>query len=253
MFIKKPAPFYEKRLLPPLLSGSVLKWIALLTMLIDHIGAVFLEKGVLSAYSQQLPTAWSYETSLLLYQTDRVLRQIGRISFPIFCFLLVEGFVHTSNRKKYALRLFLFACISEIPFDLCFNNHLVEFSYQNVMFTLLLGFLVLWAMDFARSRHTALALLPAALGIFLGCLLRADYNWKGIVLILLLYLFYTYPLEKTIVCCLALLWEPAACLAFIPLNLYNHQKGKSTKYFFYIFYPAHLLLLFLLRYLVFGI
>lgn len=243
----------QKTLLPPRFSGSTLKWMALLTMLIDHIGAVFLEKGVLDAYNQQLPAAWSYDTSLFLFHADRVLRAIGRISFPIFCFLLVEGFVHTSNRRNYALRLFLFACLSEVPFDLCFNGSFLEFSYQNVLFTLLLGFLTLWLMDVARQKNPALLLLAAGVGILLGNVLSADYNWKGIVLILILYLFYSYPLEKTIAGCLSLLWEPVACLAFLPINMYNQKKGRSIKYFFYLFYPVHLLLLFLLRYAVFGI
>ena len=254
MFYKIRYPDTAKNtLLPPLLTGSALKWIALVTMLTDHIGAVFLENGVISAYNQQLSSAWDFEATAFLYQADRILRSVGRISFPIFCFLLVEGFVHTSNRKKYALRLFLFACVSELPFDLCFNGGLLEFSYQNVMFTLLIGFLTLWLMDIVRQKNPVLLLFAAGGGILLGKLFAADYNWKGIVLILILYLFYSYPLEKTIAGCLSLLWEPVACFAFLPINLYNQQKGRSMKYFFYLFYPAHLLLLFSLRYAVFGI
>lgn len=240
--------------LPPLLSGSALKWIALFTMLIDHIGAVLLECGVLQAYSQNLPTALTYETSYFIFQADLIIRQIGRISFPIFCFLLVEGFHYTSNRKKYALRLFLFALLSEIPFDLALQGTFLEFSYQNVMFTLLFGFLTLWAMEKVKAIHPGLSLILAGLGLLVGYFFHADYNWKGIVLILILHVFYYYSVEKTIAGCLALLWEPMACLAFIPLNLYNHQKGRrSPKYFFYLFYPTHLLVLFLIRYLIFHI
>lgn len=240
-------------LLPPVLSGGTLKWIALITMLIDHIGAVILEKGVIYAYNMQLPAATSYETALLFSHIDSVLRKIGRISFPIFCFLLVEGFFHTSSKKKYALRLFFFALLTEFPFDLAFRGSILEFSYQNVLFTLLLGFLTIWAMDWCREKQTALAVFPAALGIFAGYVFHADYDWKGIVLIIIFYLFYFYPLEKTVIGCLALLWEPFACFAFIPINLYNHQKGKSLKYFFYLFYTVHLLVLFLIRYGLFGI
>ena len=90
-------------LLPPVLSGGTLKWIALITMLIDHIGAVILEKGVIYAYNMQLPAAASYETALLFSHIDSVLRKIGRISFPIFCFLLVEGFFHTSRSRIVAM------------------------------------------------------------------------------------------------------------------------------------------------------
>lgn len=242
-----------KTKLPPILNSTNLKWIALVTMLIDHIGAVILEMGAISAYNQGLPSAFSYNTSVFLSKIDVFIRQIGRISFPIFCFLLVEGFYHTSNKRKYAFRLFLFACISEIPFDLCFRGRLLEFSYQNVMFTLLFGFLTIWAIEFLREKREKLCFIPAALGILTGMFFHVDYNWKGIVLILVLYFFYLYPVEKTIAGCLALYWEPTACLAFIPINLYNHEKGKGLKYFFYLFYPVHLLILFLIRFSIFHI
>lgn len=253
MLINTFATARQKSLFPPVFSGSTLKYLALFTMLIDHIGAVILEKGVIAAYNQQLPTALSYETSLFCSHVNHIIRQIGRISFPIFCFLLVEGFFHTSNKKKYALRLALFALLSEIPFDLGFSGCILEFSYQNVMFTLLLGFLTIWAMEKMREKHPRLFVLPAGAGLFLSYFLHTDYSWKGITLILILYLFYYYPLEKTIAGCISLLWEPMACFAFIPLNMYSHQKGQSMKYFFYLFYPVHLLLLFFIRYWIFGI
>ena len=167
--------------LPPLLSGSALKWIALFTMLIDHIGAVLLECGVLQAYSQNLPTSLSYETSYFIFQADLIIRQIGRISFPIFCFLLVEGFHHTSNRKKYALRLFFFALLSEIPFDLALQGTFLEFGYQNVLFTLLFGFLTLWAMEKAKEIHPGLSFVFAGLGLLVGYFFHSDYDWKGIL------------------------------------------------------------------------
>ena len=236
------------QLLPPVFSGSTLKIIAIVTMLIDHIGAVILEKGYMQAYQMNLPQALSYENTLLIWKIDWALRKTGRIAFPIFCFLLVEGFIHTSDRKKYALRLALFALLSEIPFDLCFNGSVLEFSYQNVMITLLIGFLTLMAMDEARKRMPALALVAAGAGLLLGYLLKTDYSYKGVILIIILYLFQSYPLERTIAGCLSLLWEAPACLAFIPINMYNGQRGRKIKYFFYLFYPVHLILLFLIRY-----
>lgn len=243
----------KRQLLPPILNSGALKWIALITMLIDHIGAILLERGVISAYNQGLSSALSYDASIFFSKMDFIIRQIGRISFPIFCFLLVEGFYHTSNKKKYALRLFLFACVSGIPFDLCFQGKFLEFSHQNVMFTLLFGFLTMWAIEILKEKKEMLGIIPAVLGVLIGALFQADYDWKGIVLILVLYFFYLYPVEKTIAGCLALCWEPTACLAFIPINLYNHQKGKGPKYFFYFFYPVHLLLLFFIRFAVFRI
>lgn len=252
MFSDKSA-FQGKNLLPPVFTGSTLKLFALIFMLIDHIGAVILEHGVILSYNRQLPYALSYSASLLVSQIDQILRGTGRLAFPIFCFLLVEGFFHTSNRKKYTFRLFLFALISEIPFDLAFNSSLLEFSYQNVMFTLLFGLLTIWGMEKARFVRPLLAILPAAAGIFIGWLFQADYDWRGIILIIVLYVFYQYPVEKTIIGCLCLLWEPLACLAFIPLNMYNHQKGQGMKYLFYLFYPVHLLILFCIRYAIFRI
>ena len=114
------------------LSGAVLKWIALVTMLIDHIGLTVVYQALI--YDRDL---WLNDTMMTLYA---VLRSVGRLAFPLFCFLLAEGFRHTSSRGKYLLRLAVFALLSEIPFDLAVNSRVIEFSSQNVFFTLLLGF-----------------------------------------------------------------------------------------------------------------
>ena len=87
--------FSKKQLLPPVLSGSTLKWIAIVTMLIDHIGAVLFENGFIKAYNQQLSGAFSYSVTHAVWYADIWMRRIGRVAFPIFCFLLVEGFFHT--------------------------------------------------------------------------------------------------------------------------------------------------------------
>lgn len=87
-----------------------------------------------------------------LYQTDMVLRGIGRVAFPIFCFLLVEGFLHTKNVWKYAGRLALFALVSEIPFDLAFQGEWLFMGYQNIFFTLLVGLLVMIAFQTAEEK-----------------------------------------------------------------------------------------------------
>ena len=131
------------------LSGTTLKLIACITMLIDHIGASCLEAGLLvpliasGAFSTD-PAAAS------LLQMDRVLRYIGRLAFPIFCFLLVEGFVHTHDFRKYALRMLGFALLSEFPFDWAFFSG-VWWGHQNVYFTLLLGLLAMKALDTFRT------------------------------------------------------------------------------------------------------
>ena len=108
----------EDRKVPFGLSSFALKCIALITMIIDHVGAI-------------------------LYPEARVLRIIGRIAFPIYAFLVAEGFYHTKNVKKYMLRLLLFALVSEIPFDLALTGQILEFGHQNVFFTLFAGLLLM--------------------------------------------------------------------------------------------------------------
>ena len=124
------------------------------------------------------------------------MRTIGRLAFPIFCFFLVEGFEHTRDRKKYALRLFLFALISEIPFDLAFSARVLEFEYQNVFFTLLIGLLTLLAFHAVEERkdwhpliRTILLAMVVAAGMGLALWMKTDYDAKGVMCILLLYVF----------------------------------------------------------------
>lgn len=114
-----------------------------------------------------------------------------------FLLSLVDGFIIPPIRKKICLTPILFALLSEIPFDLALQGTFLEFSYQNVMFTLLFGFLTLWAMEKVKAIHPGLSLIPAGLGLLVGYFFHADYNWKGIVLILILHVFYYYPVEKT--------------------------------------------------------
>jgi hypothetical protein len=213
------------------LSGSTLKLIAIITMLIDHIGAAILE---------QMP---EFFTDSTLFWIDRSLRFIGRIAFPIFCFLLVEGFLRTSNVKKYALRLFLFALISEVPFDLAFKRSFFDMSGQNVFFTLLIGLLTLIAIKHFET-NKVLTLVSIFIGILAAQLLSTDYAGFGVIFILLLYLFRNNLKLRNVVCSIAILWEITAPLAFIPISLYNGERGFKMKYFFYVFYPAHLLLLY---------
>ncbi len=224
-----------------ILSGSSLKIIAVIAMTIDHFAASILYHGILipaAPFSKDAPEWKIY----LLYQA---MRFIGRIAFPIFCFLLVEGFFYTSNRKKYAIRLFLFALISEFPFDLALFHTPMTWKHQNVFFTLFIGFLTIWAMEYRK--YFTNTYLQKIICFLAGCgiayVLKTDYDYLGITLIVVLYLFRTDRTLQTIAGCFSLIWEPRACLAFIPLNMYNGQRGLSLKSFFYWFYPVHLLLL----------
>ena len=230
------------------LSGSSLKIIAIILMLIDHIGAAVLYHGYLLPNAPIAPNTTAYT----IYTIYRILRFIGRLAFPIFCFLLVQGFIHTSNKKNYALRLFAFALISEVPFDLAIHRTFLTWSSQNVFFTLLIGFCVLWLIEIWQDNLYSHVII-IGLGMGLAYLMNTDYDYRGIILIVVLYYFRNWSIIQTIGGCLCLLWEVPATLAFIPINMYDGQRGMSLKYFFYIFYPLHLFLLALIRYFLFKI
>ena len=122
------------------LSGEMLKWLAIVTMLIDHIGACLIEGGILNLRDPANAVLINVsETSRHWYMIDLALRLVGRISFPLFCFLLVEGFIHTRNIRRYLLRIGIFAILAEVPFDLAVGGRVFEPAYQNVMWTLLLS------------------------------------------------------------------------------------------------------------------
>lgn len=234
----------------PGLSGSALKWIAIFTMLLDHLGACVIEVYILNGRGTspykgfwRLPNA-TIDTILFL---DEVLRGVGRIAFPIFCFLLVEGFCHTRDVKKYALRLGIFCLISEVPFDLAFLGSPVYLLYQNVFFTLLLGLLGIWALQYFTGEKRFLGTLIALALAILAGFLHTDYATFGVVFIEVLYLLRERKALRTAagILCLVLYGgtEVIGALAFIPISLYNGTRGRQPKYFFYVFYPAHLLLL----------
>ena len=128
-----------------ILSGSALKLIAIITMLIDHTGAVLL--SMYQPAQRVLFTLLGREYSVYL-----IFRDIGRVAFPIFCFLLLEGFRHTGSRFRYGRNLLLFALISELPWNLMFTNTL-RYERQNVFFTLFLGYLAFCAIEYFKDRH----------------------------------------------------------------------------------------------------
>lgn len=225
------------------ISGSTLKLIAVISMMIDHTGATVLRAVLrhpwVTADSARL-AFWNEMYSLS--------RSIGRIAFPIFCFLIVEGFLHTRSVRRYAGRLLIFALISEIPFDLALKGNWYFPQKQNVYFTLLIGLLAIAGIH-AVSLHWGenLALLLSvpliAAGMYAANLLDTDYNWKGVFLIAVLYLARRLRLLQCMTGAAAVAWEQPASLGFIPVFLYNGKRGLQMKYFFYWFYPVHLLVL----------
>lgn len=223
------------------ISGGTLKIIALVTMIIDHATAMFV----------------SLADNRSLYILGR---GIGRLAFPIYCFLLVEGFFHTHNRGKYCFRLFLFALISEVPFDLAFNGVFVYDGHQNVFFTLLLGLLLLWFVEWkvvhlTGTKGYVLSIL-GYLAFYVGAeFLRVDYGAYGVLLILCFYLFRGNRIRVTVAdiavngfIALSSGIQLFGGLSVIPIAFYNGKKGISLKYFFYAIYPLHLLLFCWIKY-----
>ena len=122
-------------------SGTMLKTFAIIIMVLDHTGA-----AVVYPILRRLSITANRELYGQLKFLYSLMRGIGRLAFPIFCFFIVEGFFHTKNRMLYAYRLFLFALLSEFPFDYCLKPGYIYWQKQNVYFTLLIGLLVIWMM-----------------------------------------------------------------------------------------------------------
>lgn len=233
------------------LNQTQLKLIAVLSMLVDHlvygIFEVGLYQNIISALN--ITIGGSYVTSAMMEKLEFFGRiVIGRIAFPLFCFFIVQGFMHTRNRMKYALRLLIFAFISEVPFDLVSSNTVFDPNYQNVFFTLFLGLAALIIIE-KFANQPLIRIIGAIACIFAAKYLRTDYDMFGVMLIILMYFvrfnkfqnlmvgmstryFYGFYYQMT---------------AFALMYLYNGERGKGLKYFFYAFYPVHLLLIYFLR------
>ena len=189
-------------------------------------------------------------TGRILFPGEENLIRIGRLAFPIFAFLLAEGFFHTRDRYRYLARLGIFALLSEIPFDLAFFQTVWYPQRQNVFFTLFISVALMAVLE--RSREWPERILEIFIAMWFAEALGADYGFRGVLLVLIFYIGRARPWAG-----LALagawnfLWQSAVqrfgALAVIPIGLYNGKKGRSLKYFFYVFYPAHLLLLCMLR------
>ncbi|MBP3609903.1 MAG: hypothetical protein J6J42_06160 [Lachnospiraceae bacterium] len=242
------------------LTGFQLKLIALCTMFIDHIGAIVLEQGLLPRITNSVFLGVSLDYLPTDYQffsyVNLVLRLIGRLAFPIYCFLLVEGFLHTRSIPKYALRLGLFAVISELPFDLALFDTWFDLRTQNVFFTLLFGLLTLWGMKWLETlppQQQPFRYLLALTGMMLAEFVQTDYGAFGVLLLIVLYLFRSSRKWQSIAGAVLTLWQSfTAPLAFLCTYFYNGERGKTfPKYVFYTFYPLHLLLLYFVRTILF--
>ena len=232
-----------KRIIPAeyrCLSGSVLKLIACATMLIDHVAAFILVFD--PAITNNNVVLFGVATSWYL-----ILRNIGRIAFPIYVFLLVEGFFHTRSRACYGISLLVFALISEPIWDFVRFGVFYESSSQNVYFTLLVAFLAMYFVEeFANEQ--LISVLGLVLCVFVAYTFNADYGPIGLALALVTYGIRKHEALRFAASECLLYSEPWAALAFPLMALYIDKrgfvgKGAVAKYAFYAFYPAHLLVL----------
>lgn len=323
------------------ISGSTLKLIAIITMLIDHTAATILDRTLMARGGNQLnpnnieEVVKFYTDNGVIIAANMTMRLIGRLAFPIFCFLLIEGFIHTRNVWKYAARLALFALISEIPFDLAFKGKVLEFTYQNVFFTLFIGLIVMMGFRFVKEKLDDKKWLPAVgiagavglgivltgiysnilafiqgilnglqngtatvsesslqsllvpgiifvviaiiiffliskkktlqktsviftdllvlcLGMVVAELLSTDYSALGILTIAVMYWLRKSPVKAMLGGCITLtvlnFAEITAFFDWLLIRRYNGTRGLNLKYVFYIFYPGHLLILYLICY-----
>ncbi len=268
------------------LTGYHLKWIALITMLVDHIGAVLIWRVYVASYSitasMQLSDfvgdkiiVWVAAHQDLVYTVYEFMRYIGRMAFPIYCFLLVEGFLYTRSVIKYALRLLVFAFISEIPFDLALTGTWWNESYSNVFFTLVIGLVAVWAVSYIELFYEfwkekqwdsflgilivvmAGVLVVAICGGFAELILKTDYGFAGVLAIVVMYLFRKtkeigFATAILVLSAFSSSTEILALLMLFPLMKYDGTRGKNIKYVFYAFYPVHLLILALIC-MAFGV
>lgn len=235
------------------LTSNMLRTIAVLLMLSDHIWATAMSFGDWMTY-------------------------IGRMAFPIFAFQIAEGFVHTKNFKKYALRLLGFAIVTEIPFNFFYSSRFFNPYHQNVLFTLLLGLLAIKVIDGIKKdrsgKNIALSVFYLLLILLASVIGFVDYGYLGMLTVVMFYLMRDFPFAwlgqlvgmillnitffEGLVFPVEILGKtfeiPSqgfAVFALIPIWLYGGRKGKSSKalqYGFYAFYPVHMIVLYLIKY-----
>ena len=230
-----------------LLSASALRVLAMTCMLLDHMWATVVPGNF-----------W--------------MTCVGRLAFPLYAFQLAEGFFHTADRRRYALRLLGLAFVSEVPFDLVqFSTPFFPF-HQNTVFTLLLGLWAISGLDRARRERTprriVLGLLTLAAACLLGGIGFVDYGVMGVLTVVLFYLLRNFPLARLAQLAAMVLLnivffkgqtipllgfdfpiQGFAVLALVPIWLYSGKKGfggKGFQWAAYLFYPIHLLVLYLL-------
>ena len=226
------------------LDGTMLKIIAMVSMVFDHVGDMFFPD-----------LEWP--------------RMVGRLAMPLFAFCITEGYIHTRDRNKYLPRMGIFALVSEVPFDLAFEGK-IGLSHQNIMVTFFLAIIALRLFDLVRGKpkedtgrysvgKTILGILIVLAIAAFALVIKADYTVFAVISVFLFYLFKDtkqYIRTGVGVAFLALTrtvgYYCTTGLSLIPLLLYNGKKGKGLKWLFYAFYPGHLLVLYLIKLFLAG-
>ena len=221
------------------INAAMLKWLAVITMITDHLAVMLMEC---------IPTVMYY-----------VMRGFGRLSFPIFCFLLVEGFVHTKSFSKYLIRMIVFAILSQIPYNILRYGNIVGGGYFNILFTFSVTLIVLYILskcDMKKITGVLAGGISIAAGMTVAYMLNLEYSYKCILLAVIFY--YTgikieHRMVK-IIGAIAVLYIDCGLIGLVtPLSLifidaYNGEKGGFPKWLGYVFYPAHLFLFGMVKY-----
>ena len=214
-------------------DNTCIKLLAISIMLFNHIGIIFFDEAPLYI-------------------------KIGEIGFPLFAFCIAEGFHYTRDRKKYLKKLFLFALITELIFDYAFYEN-INWLHQNVLFTFSLSVLFLMIYEYinksklSNTKKAILISLVFLLTLLISTVTFADHDTYGVILVFIFYVFRDKPVIKYILATILLLkaYKYGYAVLSLPiLMLYNGKKGINLKYFFYTFYPAHLLVLIIIRELI---
>ena len=222
-------------------SGAQLKYIAFLSMLVDHVNKALIYhflsgEGIL----QRISDAFDI---------------LGRIAFPLFAFFLVEGFFKTGNRKKYLASLVIFGIISEIPFDMALSGVFFEPNSNNIMFTLALKLITIWIIDTLKEKMQNMSkyiwypfsFVIVGIMCIISMVTGLDYEYHAIMIGYLFYIFYNKRVFAIFLGYLAIFKEVWSLLGFSLILTYNGKRGKQNKLFNYCFYPVHLLILGILR------
>lgn len=236
----------------PEITADGLKLFACMMMLMQTIGISVVEKGLIriDAYTQEQFSALLAEDSHMMFLAGvgSVMQLLGGMAVPLFAFLLVEGFLHTADYRRYLLTVGLFALISEIPYDFAMYQAIWEPAGQNALCSMTVSLLMLYFLRMADHRKRGagilLKLLIVSGGIFWVSLLRAEYGLSIVLLTAVFYLFYARNGWKMALGILISLLHVTGPLAFYGIWCYNEVRtDRIPRYAYYLFYPLHLLLL----------